>query len=103
MGSSINVPGFHLHYLSGDRKRGGHLLNCVIKAGATITVQEVRRPYEVSGTQSQARLPKPPLSSLALSVQIHRIKVDLPFRKDFMDSTFDRDVSEEIEAAEKER
>lgn len=42
MGASINVPGFHLHYLSGDRKRGGHLLNCLIKAGATITVQEVR-------------------------------------------------------------
>lgn len=42
-------------------------------------------------------------SFVAAFVQIHRIKVDLPFRKDFMDSSFDRDVSEEIEAAEKER
>eukprot|EP00955_Chlamydomonas_euryale_P062995 358524-Chlamydomonas_euryale.AAC.1 len=42
MGASINVPGFHLHYLSNDRQRGGHLLNCMIKAGATITVAEVR-------------------------------------------------------------
>lgn len=24
----INVPGFHLHYLSDDRTGGGHLLNC---------------------------------------------------------------------------
>ena len=26
--SSINVPGFHFHFLSDDRKRGGHLLEC---------------------------------------------------------------------------
>jgi acetolactate decarboxylase len=26
--SSINVPGLHLHFLSANRKRGGHLLEC---------------------------------------------------------------------------
>ena len=24
----INVPGFHLHFLSRDRTRGGHLVEC---------------------------------------------------------------------------
>lgn len=70
------MPGFHLHYLSDDRKRGGHLLNAVIKAGATVTVAE-----------------------------IHRVKVDLPYRDDFMAAEFssDAEVSKAIEAAEKER
>jgi len=26
--SSLSVPGFHLHFLSNDRKQGGHLLSC---------------------------------------------------------------------------
>jgi len=26
--SSLNVPGLHLHFLSSDRQRGGHLLEC---------------------------------------------------------------------------
>jgi acetolactate decarboxylase len=25
---TLNVPGYHLHFLSDDRKRGGHLLQC---------------------------------------------------------------------------
>jgi acetolactate decarboxylase len=25
---SLNVPGYHLHFISGDRTRGGHLLQC---------------------------------------------------------------------------
>eukprot|EP00798_Chlamydomonas_sp_ICE-L_P009650 gene9650-7566_t len=41
MGSNISVPGFHLHYLSDDRTRGGHLLNCELTEGALITVQEM--------------------------------------------------------------
>lgn len=34
--SSLSVPGFHLHFLSKDLKRGGHLLECVpqnVRAG----------------------------------------------------------------------
>ncbi|MGH7885076.1 MAG: acetolactate decarboxylase [Thermodesulfobacteriota bacterium] len=30
--SKINVPGFHFHFVSDDRKRGGHILNCKIKS-----------------------------------------------------------------------
>jgi acetolactate decarboxylase len=26
--SSLSVPGFHMHFLSADRKKGGHLLEC---------------------------------------------------------------------------
>ena len=33
--------GFHLHFLFDDRQRGGHLLNCTVEAGATVTIQEV--------------------------------------------------------------
>ena len=29
----INVPGYHLHFISADRKRGGHILDLVIKQG----------------------------------------------------------------------
>lgn len=27
----INVPGYHLHFLSNDKKRGGHLLECQVQ------------------------------------------------------------------------
>jgi acetolactate decarboxylase len=29
----LNVPGYHLHIISGDRSRGGHVLDCRILAG----------------------------------------------------------------------
>jgi len=31
--SGINVKGYHLHFISDDRKSGGHILSCGIKAG----------------------------------------------------------------------
>ncbi len=27
----INVPGFHLHFIAGDRESGGHVLDCMIR------------------------------------------------------------------------
>ncbi len=30
---ALNVPGFHLHFISEDRKRGGHALDCRLKEG----------------------------------------------------------------------
>ena len=30
---SITVPGFHLHFLSGDKFHGGHLLDCALDSG----------------------------------------------------------------------
>jgi acetolactate decarboxylase len=29
----INMPGFHLHFISADKKSGGHLLDCTINSG----------------------------------------------------------------------
>lgn len=31
----LNVPGYHLHYLSDDHKTGGHILDLVVPAGMT--------------------------------------------------------------------
>lgn len=43
VGSSLNVPGFHFHFLSYDKQRGGHLLQLEMEQG-TAHLQEVRRP-----------------------------------------------------------
>jgi len=32
---SLNVPGYHLHFISGDRTRGGHVLQCRGKRAIT--------------------------------------------------------------------
>jgi acetolactate decarboxylase len=29
----LNVPGYHWHFLSDDRKKGGHVLDCKVRAG----------------------------------------------------------------------
>jgi acetolactate decarboxylase len=29
----VNVPGYHMHFITADRKRGGHILDCTVKAG----------------------------------------------------------------------
>lgn len=39
---SLNMPGFHLHFLTADRKQGGHLHACSLK-GAVIGIQHVPR------------------------------------------------------------
>jgi acetolactate decarboxylase len=31
--SSVNVPGWHFHFISDDRTCGGHLLECELEAG----------------------------------------------------------------------
>lgn len=36
--SSLSMPGFHLHFLSADRSRGGHLYQCRLKK-ARISIQ----------------------------------------------------------------
>jgi acetolactate decarboxylase len=35
----INLPGYHFHFISADRKAGGHLLGCLIE-GATVALDE---------------------------------------------------------------
>jgi alpha-acetolactate decarboxylase len=41
VGSNLNVPGFHFHFLSDDRQRGGHMLQLKMEQG-TAWLQEVR-------------------------------------------------------------
>ena len=40
VGSNLNVPGFHFHFLSADRQRGGHVLQLRMEQG-TAWLQEV--------------------------------------------------------------
>ncbi len=40
--SGINVPGYHLHFISDDRAAGGHVLNFV-SAGGTVELDQCRR------------------------------------------------------------
>ncbi|KAF6259872.1 acetolactate decarboxylase [Scenedesmus sp. NREL 46B-D3] len=73
-GSNLNVPGFHLHFLSGDRQRGGHLLQLRMEQG-TAWLQE-----------------------------IHRAQVDLPFNGDFLDSSLlTQQASADLQSAEQDR
>jgi len=39
----INAPGYHLHFLSEDRRRGGHLLGLTVSAGAVIETRACSR------------------------------------------------------------
>jgi acetolactate decarboxylase len=32
----INIPGYHLHYLSDDKKTGGHILDCTVPSRITV-------------------------------------------------------------------
>jgi acetolactate decarboxylase len=48
----VNVTGFHMHFISGDRKMGGHLFDCVLAEG-TVELQAVGRFFMIlpgSGT-----------------------------------------------------
>jgi acetolactate decarboxylase len=68
---SINVPGLHLHFLSADRQRGGHLLEC--------------RP-------SKVRVGVQLISTLELA---------LPMTLDYLTWDFHRDTKQDLDKAEK--
>ena len=38
----LNVPGYHLHFLTADRQAGGHVLDCVIRR-AEVRIMETSR------------------------------------------------------------
>lgn len=44
VGSNLNVPGFHFHFLSADKQRGGHVLQLEMQQGAAAYLQEVSEP-----------------------------------------------------------
>jgi len=69
--SSVNVPGLHLHFLSADRSRGGHLLECVPREGR-------------AGIQF-----------------IHTLELSLPMSLDYLTLDFQRDVDQDLAKAEK--
>jgi acetolactate decarboxylase len=70
-GSSINVPGFHFHFLSADKQHGGHVLQVKMEKGR------------------------------AWLVEIHRVQVDFPFREEYLDSELDpKQASVDLAAAE---
>jgi acetolactate decarboxylase len=69
--SSLNVPGLHLHFLSADLQRGGHLLECVPRKGR-------------AGVQI--------LSTLELS---------LPISLEYLTLDFTRDINQDLDKAEK--
>lgn len=42
----LNVPGYHLHFITRDRSQGGHLLKCTLTTG-TIQAEAVREFHMV--------------------------------------------------------
>ena len=64
---SLNVPGYHLHFISGDRTRGGHLLQC---RGKNLRLQIQREgDYHIVLPETQdflkANLRRDPTAALA--------------------------------------
>jgi acetolactate decarboxylase len=69
--SSLNVPGWHLHFLSADLQHGGHLLEC--------------RPLKVrAGVQ-----------------YLHVLELSLPMSADYLTWDFRRDVKQDLNKVEK--
>lgn len=69
--ASLNAPGFHLHFLTEDRRHGGHLIDCTLK-DARIGIQHVPR-----------------------------LEVGLPVTLDYLTVDLTRDIGEDLEKAEK--
>ena len=42
----INVPGYHLHFVSADRTKGGHILECTLESGS-LQLDQCNRFYMV--------------------------------------------------------
>jgi acetolactate decarboxylase len=67
----LNAPGYHLHFLTEDRRHGGHLIGCELKR-ARISIQHVPE-----------------------------LKLDLPVTFDFLTADLTRDTSEDLDKSEK--
>src|ERR1700748_3760415 len=65
--SSFSIPGYHLHFISKDRTKGGHVLDCTaqkLKAGIQVLSEfDIRLPD--SGPFLTTNLSKDPASDLA--------------------------------------
>ena len=72
--SSLNIAGYHFHFLSDDRTKGGHLLEC---SGKNLRVQVERlTDFHLSLPESEeflrADLTKDPTKDLAYAEQAHK-------------------------------
>ena len=68
---SLNAPGYHMHFLTEDRRHGGHLIECALRK-ARIGMQHV---------------PK--------------LDLGLPITLDFLTADLTRDISKDLDKAEK--
>ena len=68
---SVNVPGFHFHFINENRNEGGHLLECSIREG-TLSIQF-----------------------------FHQLNLNLPVTLDYLGAEFGRDARKDIEQAER--
>ena len=66
----VNVPGYHLHFLSADEKSGGHLLHLKMESG---TIEYV---------------------------PVHNFQMILPEKTDFAKADLTQDRSKELEMVE---
>ena len=69
--ASLNVPGLHLHFLSGDLKHGGHVLECRPKK-AEIGIQFIQK-----------------------------LELSLPMSLDYLTMDFNRDIKKDLNKVEK--
>jgi acetolactate decarboxylase len=69
--ASLNIPGLHLHFLSFDRKYGGHILEC--------------RPLKC---RIEIQL-------------IDKVEISLPITLDYLTQDFTRDVEKDLDKVEK--
>jgi len=69
--ASLSVPGMHLHFLSADQQRGGHLLEC-----------------------------KPHKAEVSVQL-LNKMELGLPMSDTYLNWDFHRDVSQDLDIAEK--
>ncbi len=68
---SVNVPGFHFHFITSDRRLGGHLLECDLTSG-----------------------------NLSIQI-CNRLVLNLPMTLDYLSVDFHRDARKDLEKAER--
>lgn len=71
LGSSLTVPGWHLHFLSEDKKQGGHVLQAVLLEGRALIQALHHTDYDVpqTGTFVGADLSRDPAADLKSAEQ----------------------------------
>ena len=108
IGASINEPGYHFHYVSADRARGGHVLNVSVDAGALAQVVEVRAFDAMRDERCRCSSAAVQLTHIPTlhkhKKQIHRCTLDMPFSDAFMTrQLLLKGLDEDLKAAQGEK